>query len=70
MTRLKESVTTMTRPIYLRQRAIVCILAVCLLSGLRTSLGDEGSVRIAEEKVVIPTYGVGPADPNPMFYTN
>ncbi len=32
--------------------------------------GDGGAVRIAEEKVVIPTYEIGPADPNPMFYTN
>ena len=30
----------------------------------------EGPVRVAEEKVVIPTYELGTPDPNPMFYTN
>ncbi|MHB8901488.1 MAG: DUF5107 domain-containing protein, partial [Thermoguttaceae bacterium] len=28
-----------------------------------------GPVRIAQQEVVIPTYEIGPADPNPMFYT-
>jgi tetratricopeptide (TPR) repeat protein len=48
--------------------AIVAIcLSVCCPS---PASADEGPVRIAEEKIVLPTYGVGPADPNPMFYTN
>lgn len=42
---------------------------LCVLTGSQNALA-EGPVRIAEEKVVIPTYEVGPADPNPMFYTN
>ncbi len=41
----------------------------CLAIGPH-AVADEGPVRIAEEKVVLPTYEVGPADPNPMFYTN
>lgn len=30
----------------------------------------ESGVRVWEEPLVIPTYEVGPAEPNPMFYTN
>lgn len=30
----------------------------------------ESAVRVWEEPVVIPTYDVGPPEPNPMFYTN
>ncbi len=36
-------------------------------------LADEGSsssVRVWEEPLVLPTYGVGEADPNPLFYTH
>jgi hypothetical protein len=44
-------------------------VAICLSFCLQAT-ADEGAVRIAEEQVVIPTYEIGPADPNPMFYTN
>jgi tetratricopeptide (TPR) repeat protein len=53
---------------------IVCM--VCFVSlGTGVSLagsktGDLSSVKIWEEKVVIPTYRLGPPDPNPMFYTH
>lgn len=44
-------------------------VVACVATGPRAD-AEEGDVRIAEERVVIPTYEVGPADPNPMFYTN
>jgi len=47
---------------------LTCSVICCVLFGL-SAAADEGAVRITEEKVVIPTYEIGPADPNPMFYT-
>ena len=43
---------------------------VALLSVGSLAVAEEDAVHIAEERVVIPTYEVGPADTNPMFYTN
>jgi hypothetical protein len=48
---------------------LTCCLSFCSLFGLPAA-ADEGTVRVAEEKVVIPTYAIGRGDPNPMFYTN
>lgn len=45
-------------------------LGLCVTIGVHAVFGGEDPVRMAEEKVVIPTYEIGPADPNPMFYTN
>ena len=43
------------------------------LAGLLTALGspvpaDEPAVRAWEAPLRVPTYPVGPAEPNPMFY--
>ncbi len=61
-------------------RLIWCKLASCTLALLaaatstltsRSSIADEPQgVRISERPLVIPTYEMGPADPNPMFYMN
>jgi tetratricopeptide (TPR) repeat protein len=48
---------------------LTCCLSFCSLFGLQAA-ADEGTVRVAEEQVVIPTYAIGRGDPNPMFYTN
>jgi tetratricopeptide (TPR) repeat protein len=53
---------------------VICL--VCLIS-LGAGAAQAGSravdlspVKVWEEKVVIPTYRLGPSDPNPMFYTH
>jgi hypothetical protein len=30
----------------------------------------QAQVKIREEPLVLPSYAIGPADPNPMFYEN
>jgi len=47
-------------------------IVVLLLSTVFSvaGLADSSSVRIWEEKVNIPTYQIGPPDPNPLFYSN
>ena len=50
--------------------ALACIgTSVCCAVSAQ---GDEatGSVRVTEQPMVIPTYPLGPADTNPMFYMN
>ncbi len=45
------------------------LLAVCLTHMARgAEPAESGAVRIAEQSIVIPTYGIGPADPCPIFY--
>ncbi len=43
-------------------------------AGAKSAAGAESpapaSVRVWEEPIMIPTYGVGPPEPNPMFYTH
>ena len=49
----------------------LCPLAsvlVLVLGCATPSVIDDSSVRIFEEELVLPTYEVGPADPNPRFY--
>jgi len=43
-------------------RLAACLLAACLCAGA------EDAVRLWEEALVIPTYGVAPPDPYPRFY--
>ena len=38
--------------------------------GAGTASRPESFTKVWEERVVIPTYKIGPADPNPMFYTH
>ena len=49
---------------------LTCIIIAGLLFTSQLAVAGEGTVRVTEEKAVLPTYEVGPADPNPMFYTN
>ena len=49
-------------------RAVICGMMICVPLCRTDANADEAAVRITEQPVVIPTYQVGPADPNPMFY--
>ena len=54
----------------IRFAALACLgTSACLAVSAR---GDEtaGPVRVTEQPMVIPTYPMGPADTNPMFYMN
>ena len=52
-----------------RRQRIPCFLLSMLIGGLLTPLRGFGSeVRMWEEDLVLPTYEVGPPEPNPMFY--
>jgi hypothetical protein len=41
-----------------------------LLNNLRNTLPGEASVLAWNEKVIIPTYGIGKPEKNPMFLEN
>jgi tetratricopeptide (TPR) repeat protein len=46
---------------------ILCVLAILSLAAPLAAAQDE--VKCYEQQVVIPTYLIGPPDPNPQFYT-
>jgi tetratricopeptide (TPR) repeat protein len=51
--------------------AVVVLLTLALagsLSGQARVANDRSAVRVWEEQVIIPTYLIGPPDPNPQFY--
>lgn len=50
----------------LKRAAMFAAFAFCLAA---LAPAAPGPVRIAEETLTLPTYKVGPADPNPIFYT-
>lgn len=58
----------MRRPLR-TQKLRTIFVAVSILALFATrSHADESAVQIAEQQRIIPTYEVGPAEPNPMFY--
>jgi tetratricopeptide (TPR) repeat protein len=53
---------------YRNWRATLGVL--CLLTVTHSVFAADPSVRISEKSIKIPTYELGPADPNPIFYQN
>jgi tetratricopeptide (TPR) repeat protein len=56
----------MTRPSHRLMVIFLCGLFFLLAAG--GGAAADRTARAWEEKIVIPTYAVGPAEPNPMFY--
>ncbi len=49
---------------------IIVAAATDVMTARRSNAEETPTVRMSEQPLVIPTYQMGPADPNPMFYMN